>query len=286
MELFIVTGLSGAGRRSVLDALEDAGCTSLDNVPARLLEHLLDLEAELSPNRPRLAVGMDSRHSEFAVELAPLVRRLVDKGILVYVIFIEASDEVLMRRFSETRRPHFFAGSGSLIDAIAKERDLLQPVRDTANAVIDTSLFNLSQLRRHISDLLPSLPMHGTVLRLISFGFKYGTPVGSDMVVDARFLPNPYYVPELRKLTGKDSKVQGFLMNFDVFVTFLSLVEEWIVWSWPYIQLDGRMSHSVAIGCTGGQHRSVALVDILSQRILKKVPKLVVVHQHMHKKFQ
>lgn len=283
MELVIVTGLSGAGRRSVLGALEDAGCTSLDNVPARLLEPLLELEAELNPNRSKLAVGMDSRHAEFAVELAPLVRRLIDKGIPVYVIFIEASDDVLLRRFSESRRPHFFAQNGSLIEAITKERHLLRPVRDVANAIIDTSLFSLSQLRQHISDLLPSLPVYGTVLRLISFGFKHGTPVESDMVIDARFLPNPYYVSELRELTGKDVMVKDFLMKFDMFTTFLALTEEWITWSWPYIQRDGRMYHSVAIGCTGGQHRSVALVDILIQRLRQKIPKLVAVHQHLHK---
>ena len=284
MELVVVTGLSGAGRRSVLGALEDVGCTSLDNVPARLLEPLLELEAELNPNRPKLAVGMDSRHAEFAVELAPLIRRVIDKGIPVYVVFIEASDEVLMRRFSEARRPHFLSQNGSLADAIAKERNLLQPVRKIANVIIDTSSLSLSQLRRHIAEALPGLPVCGTVLRLISFGFKYGTPVESDMVMDARFLPNPYYVSELRELTGKDSRVQEFLMQFGVFTTFLSMTEEWIAWSWPYIQKEGRMHHSVAIGCTGGQHRSVALVDILAQRLRLKITKLITVHQRLHNK--
>ena len=283
MELVVVTGLSGAGRRSVLGALEDVGCTSLDNVPARLLEPLLELEAELNPTRPKLAVGMDSRHAEFAVELAPLIRRVIDKGIPVYVVFIEASDEVLMRRFSEARRPHFLSQNGSLADAIVKERDLLQPVRKIANVIIDTSSLSLSQLRRHIAEALPGLPVCDTVLRLISFGFKYGMPVESDMVMDARFLPNPYYVSELRELTGKDYRVQEFLMQFGVFTTFLSMAEEWIAWSWPYIQKEGRMHHSVAIGCTGGQHRSVALVDILAQRLRLKIPKLITVHQRLHK---
>lgn len=282
MELVIVTGLSGAGRRSVLGALEDVGYTSLDNVPTRLLEPLLDLEAELNPNRPKLAVGMDSRHSGFATELGPLVCRLIDKGMPVYVVFIEATDDVLIRRFSETRRHHFLSENGSLADAIAEERSLLRPVRAVANAVIDTSAFNLSQLRQHISDVLPNLPIYGTVLRLISFGFKYGTPIDSDMVIDARFLPNPYYVSELRNLTGKDSKVQAFLMESDIFRTFLFMAEEWIVWSWPYIQRDGRMYHSVAIGCTGGQHRSVALVDMLAQRLRQKIPKLVTAHRQLH----
>jgi UPF0042 nucleotide-binding protein len=283
MELVIVTGLSGAGRRSVLGALEDIGCTSLDNIPARLLESLLELESELNPNRKKLAVGMDSRHAEFAVELEPLVRRLIDKGILVYVVFIEASDDVIIRRFSEARRPHFFAQNRSLVDAIAVERDLLRPVRDIANAIINTSSLSLSQLRQHILDLLPNTSVYESTLHLMSFGFKYGVPVESDMVMDARFLPNPYYLSELRDLTGEDEKVQAFLMSFDSFTTFLALAEEWIAWSWPHIQKEGRIQHSVAVGCTGGKHRSVALVDILAQRLRQKVPKLMVVHQHLYK---
>jgi len=266
----------------VLGALEDAGCTAIDNVPARLLEPLLELEAKLNPNRPRLAVGMDSRHPEFVSELEPLVDRLMSSSIPVYVVFVEADDEVLIRRFSESRRPHFLAKEGGVAEAISLERHLLATVRANASAIINTSHLTLSQLRQRISELLPDLPVEGTTLRLISFGFKYGTPVEADMVLDARFLPNPHYVVELRHLTGKDAPVRDFLLKSDTFATFLALVENWVLWAWPYISQEGRAYHNIAIGCTGGQHRSVALVEILAQRLRRDIPKLVLVHRELH----
>jgi UPF0042 nucleotide-binding protein len=282
MELVIVTGISGAGRRSVLSALEDAGCTALDNVPARLLEPLLELEAKLNPSRPRLAVGMDNRHPEFAEELPALVDRLMDGSIPVYVVFVEADDDVLLRRYSESRRPHFLAKDGGVAAAITQERALLAPVRSMATAIINTTHLTLSQLRQRIADLLPDLPVEGTTLRLVSFGFKHGVPVEADMVLDARFLPNPHYVTDLKALTGRDAPVRDFLLKSDVFGTFLALTENWILWSWPYIQQEARAYHNICIGCTGGQHRSVALVEMLSQRLRRDIPKLVVVHRELH----
>ena len=266
----------------MLSALEDAGCTALDNVPARLLEPLLELEAKLNPSRPRLAVGMDNRHPDFASELPSLVDRLMDSSIPVYVVFVEADDDVLLRRYSESRRPHYLAKDGGVALAIAEERAALAPVRAMATAIINTSYLTLSQLRQRIANLLPDLPVEGTTLRLISFGFKHGSPVEADMVLDARFLPNPHYVQELRPLTGKDAAVRDFLLKSDVFNTFLALAENWILWVWPYIQQEGRAYHNIAIGCTGGQHRSVAMVEMLSQRLRRDIPKLVVVHRELH----
>lgn len=282
MELVIVTGLSGAGRRSVLSALEDAGCTAIDNVPARLLEPLLELEAKLNTTRPRLAVGMDNRHKEFATEFGPLVERLMDSSIPVYVVFVEADDDALIRRFSESRRPHFLAGENGLVaEAIQKERELLAPVRSMATAIINTTHLTLSRLRQRIQELLPELPVQGTTLRLLSFGFKFGIPEDADMVLDARFLPNPHYVKELRLLSGKDQPVREFLMKSDAFMTFLALVENWVLWAWPFVQQEGRAYHTIAIGCTGGQHRSVALVEMLAQHLRQEVPKLIVQHREL-----
>jgi len=282
MELVIVTGLSGAGRRSVLSALEDAGCTAIDNVPARLLEPLLELEAKLNSTRLRLAVGMDNRHKEFAFEFAPLVERLLDSSITVHVVFVEADDDVLIRRFSESRRPHFLAGEGGLVsEAILRERQMLAPVRSMASAIINTSNLTLSQLRQRIQTLLPELPAPGTTLRLLSFGFKFGIPEDADMVLDARFLPNPHYVKELRPLTGLDQPVREFLMKSDTFMTFVAMVENWVFWAWPLVQQEGRAYHTIAIGCTGGQHRSVALVEMLAQRMRRDIPKLVVQHREL-----
>ena len=266
----------------MLSALEDAGCTAIDNVPARLLEPLLELEAKLNTTRPRLAVGMDNRHREFATEFGPLVERLMDSSIPVYVVFVEANDDVLIRRFSESRRPHFLAGEGGLVsEAIQKERDLLSSVRSMASAIINTTSLTLSQLRQRIQELLPELPVPGTTLRLLSFGFKFGIPEDADMVLDARFLPNPHYVKELRPLSGQDQPVREFLMKSDAFMTFLALVENWTLWAWPFVQQEGRAYHTIAIGCTGGQHRSVAMVEMLAQHLRREVPKLIVQHREL-----
>jgi len=282
MKLVIVTGLSGAGRRSVLSALEDAGCTAIDNVPARLLEPLLELEGKLNAIRPRLAVGMDNRHKEFATEFAPLVERLRDSGIPVHVLFVEADDEILIRRFSESRRPHFLAGTSGLVaEAIERERKLLAPVRDLASDILNTTRMTLSQLRHRLQEMLPELPVQGTTLRLLSFGFKFGIPEDADMVLDARFLPNPHYVKELRPLTGRDAEVRDFLLGSDAFLTFLALVEKWVTWAWPLVQEEGRAYHTIAIGCTGGQHRSVALVELLAEHLRRDIPKLTVQHREL-----
>lgn len=281
MELVIVTGMSGAGRRSVLSALEDAGCTAIDNVPARLLEPLLSLEAKLNPTRPRLALGMDNRHGEFVEEFLPLVERLQDGSIPVYIVFVEADDPTLLRRFSETRRPHYLAGDGHVAAAITRERQLLAPVRAQASAILNTSRLTLGQLRQRISELLPDLPMQGTTLRLVSFGFKFGIPSDADMVLDARFLPNPHYLEELKPLTGRDQPVKEYLMSSELFGSFMAMTENWVHWAWPHVSLEGRAYFTIAIGCTGGQHRSVALVELLAQRLRRDIPKLVLQHREL-----
>ena len=280
MELVVVTGLSGAGRRSVLGALEDCGFTALDNVPARLLEPLIELEDRLYPGRTRLAVGMDSRHEDFGAEFEPMLRSFEDRSQPVHVIFVEADDEVLLRRFSETRRVHHLAGDGgSVSEAIRRERQLLAPIRARASAVLNTSRLTLSDMRQRLQELLPGLPGRDTRVRIISFGFKYGVPTEADVVLDARFLPNPHYVPELKPLTGRDEPVQKFLEASEDFNTFLAKTEDWLRWSLPLVQQEGRAYHTVAIGCTGGQHRSVALAEILGRRLRKDYPTLTVKHR-------
>ena len=282
MELILVTGMSGAGRRSILSALEDSGCATLDNVPLRLLEPLLELEAKLNPTRPRLAVGLDNRYPGFASEFLPVLDRLGDGHIGLCLLFVEADDATLLRRFSESRRPHFLASrEGSLTRAIARERELVAPLRKRSNAVLNTSRLTLSQLRQKLAELLPDLPAQGTALRLLSFGFKYGLPPEADMVWDARFLPNPHYVEELRPLTGRDEPVQRYLTSSEAFNAFLARMEDWMRWMWPMVHQEGRAYFTVAIGCTGGQHRSVALAELLGKRLHKDVPSLAVLHREL-----
>ena len=280
MDLIVVTGLSGAGRHAILGALEDQGCTALDNIPVRLLMPLLEIETRQNPDR-RLAVGMDSRQEGFAEAFEPLLLSLRGSSLPVHVIFVEASDEVLLRRFSETRRPHPLALDISLSEAIKRERRLLSPVRAQATAIVDTSDLTLSQMRQRVSELLPVLGERGTTLRLLSFGFKHGLPSEADMVLDARFLINPHYVPELKPLTGKDEPVQAYLLRSEPFQTFMNRLESWIRWSLPQIQAEGRAYHTIAIGCTGGQHRSVALVELLAKRLEGLPGRLQVEHREL-----
>jgi len=281
MELIIVTGLSGAGRHSVLGALEDSGCTALDNVPARLLEPLLELEAKLRPGRERLAVGMDSRQEDFVQDFEPLMARLQDGSIPVQVVFVEAEDSVLLRRYSETRRPHHLALLGSAEEGIRRERELLAPIRAQASIILDTSQLSLSELRQRLASLLPDLPARETAIRLLSFGFKRGVPPDADVVLDARFLPNPFYVEALKPLSGKDSPVKEYLLEYPEFREFLDRTESWLRWSLPLVRQEGRAYHTLAIGCTGGQHRSVALVELLAQRLRPDVAALVVRHREL-----
>lgn len=281
MELIIVTGLSGAGRHSVLGALEDSGCTALDNVPARLLEPLLELEAKLRPGRERLAVGMDSRQEDFVHDFEPLMARLQDGSIPVQVVFVEAEDSVLLRRYSETRRPHHLALLGTAEEGIRRERELLAPIRAQASIILDTSQLSLAELRQRLAALLPDLPARETAVRLLSFGFKRGVPPDADVVLDARFLPNPYYVEALKPLTGKDAPVKEFLLEYPEFREFLERTESWLRWSLPLVRQEGRAYHTLAIGCTGGQHRSVALVELLAQRLKADVAALVVRHREL-----
>ena len=281
MELLIVTGMAGAGRRSVLSALEDMGCVALDNVPTQLLEPLLDLEVKLNPGRARMAVGMDNRHEGFAAEFGPLLDRLGQRGCPVQVIFAEAQDEVLLRRYSESRRPHHLAPDGDLGAGFARERHLLEPFKERATLVIDTSRLTLSQLRQRLSQALPDLPGLLTTLRLCSFGYKHGLPADADLVFDARFLPNPFYLEDLKPLSGKDPAVQDWLLRSDSFLAFLDRVESWLRWSWPLVVEEARAYHTVAIGCTGGQHRSVALVELLARRLERDLPRLVTLHREL-----
>ncbi|MBP1771154.1 MAG: hypothetical protein H6P99_317 [Holophagaceae bacterium] len=179
MELIVVTGLSGAGRHSVLGALEDSGCTALDNVPPRLLEPLLELETKLQPTRERLVVGMDSRQADFTEEFAPLLDRLRARNVSVQVVFAEAGDDVLLRRYSETRRPHHLALLGTAGEGIRRERELLAPIRALATTILDTSQLSLSELRLRIAALVPQVPSRHTAVRLLSFGYKRGIPGNS-----------------------------------------------------------------------------------------------------------
>ena len=281
MEIIIVTGLSGAGRRSVLGVLEDSNYTALDNVPFQLLGPLLELERKANMSNGHLAVGMDSRHLEFPKHFAPLLEQLHSQGVTPLILYLECEDEILIRRYSETRRPHRMAGDGTIADGIIKERELLQEVKERASMVLDTSHMTLYQLKQRIAEILPKCRSVGTYLNIVSFGFKHGLPAEADIVFDARFLPNPYYVSELSPLTGQNTEIQKYLEQFKEFHEFLDRVEDWVMWSWSHVLEEAKAYHTIAIGCTGGQHRSVALAEKLAGRLMDRVGNLNVQHREL-----
>jgi len=173
------------------------------------------------------------------------------------------------------------AGDGTIAEGIIKERELLREVRERASAVLDTSRLTLYQLKQRIAEMLPKCRTGGTCLNIISFGFKHGLPAEADMVFDARFLPNPYYVPELRPLTGQDSEIQVYLKQFKEFGEFLDRLEDWVMWSWSRVTEEAKAYHTIAIGCTGGQHRSVALTEKLAERLIGRIDNLNVQHREL-----
>jgi UPF0042 nucleotide-binding protein len=265
----------------VLGILEDSGLVALDNVPFQLLGPLLEFESKTSMGKARIAVGMDSRHPEFHLNFAPMLDQLDHQGVAAFVIYLECEDKALIRRYSETRRPHIYAGEGGIAFGIAREREMLQAVKDRATIVIDTSNLTLGQLRQRVADILPKCHSPKTQLKIISFGFKHGLPAEADMLYDARFLPNPFYVPQLRSLSGEDAQIHEYLSGFKEFNEFVDRMESWIEWSWPFVLEESKAYHNVAIGCTGGRHRSVALAEKLAARLSGQIENIFVHHRDL-----
>lgn len=266
MEILVVTGMSGAGKSTALDALEDIGFYCVDNVPVPLLPQLVALAAERDPGR-RIAVGIDAREPSYLRDVDDVHQRLADEGHSVEVLFLEAPTDVLVRRYSETRRKH---PMGHLPQAIDEERTLLHGLRTRTTSTIDTATLKARELRQMIRD------RYGTrgVLHLVlmSFGFKAGLPTFADLVFDVRFLVNPYYIPELRPMSGLDAAVSDYVLGQPEATQLLDHLEGLLRFLVPGTVREGRSYLTAAIGCTGGQHRSVALTERLAARLSEGVP--------------
>jgi UPF0042 nucleotide-binding protein len=284
LETVIVTGLSGAGRSTAAKCLEDLGYFVVDNLPPALLAMLFDLGGRSDGAVTRLAVVMDVRSRAFSSDLREVVRSLADQGKRARVIFLEASDDVLVRRFESNRRPHPLQGDGRLVDGIAAERELLSGIRDDADLIIDTSRKSVHELRHAIESALvveggASAPdLHANV---VSFGFKYGLPLDADLVVDVRFLPNPHWIPELRDLTGKDAEVRDYVLaqkDADDFLTNYTHILEMIGAGY---RRESKRYLTLAVGCTGGKHRSVAMAEELARRLRETGVQTTVTHRDL-----
>jgi UPF0042 nucleotide-binding protein len=265
-EMLIVTGMSGAGRSTVANALEDLGWYVVDNLPPQMLRPLVDLVERAGTNLPKLAAVVDIRGRDFFTDFQDTVQSL-KSGAQVRVIFLEATDSALVRRFESVRRPHPLQGDGTLLDGISAERARLRAVRESSDMVIDTSDLNIHELATTITETFADENTAGVHVTVMSFGFKYGLPTDVDMVADARFLPNPFWNPALRPHTGLDSQVSDFVFEQEGAREFLDGYAAALKPVLAGYQRENKRHATIAIGCTGGKHRSVAMARELSTLI-------------------
>ena len=260
----IVTGLSGAGKSYAIKCLEDLSYFCVDNLPTTLIPTFAELCANSSRGIHAIALGVDVREGEYLAHMVETIQELRARGHRVDVLFLEASDETLVRRYHETRRRHPLAGEGNVIDGIRAERKALAHLREIANRVIDTTSLTVHQLKdQMVHSYGPQEARGGLTVSLVSFGFKHGVPYDADLVFDVRFLPNPHFVERLRALDGRDPAVEEFVMSFSESRELLSRLEGLLKFLLPLYEREGKAYLTVAIGCTGGRHRSVMLVEAL-----------------------
>jgi RNase adapter protein RapZ len=279
-ELTVLTGMSGAGRTTAARALEDLGWFVIDNLPPKLMAGAIEL-ARTSADVRRMAVVVDTRSRSFFAQLSESLAEVSTGDTQINIIFLEASDESLVRRFESSRRPHPLQREQRIIDGLARERELLQDIRGVADLVIDTTALNVHDLRRRIESVFSldsDAEIHVTVL---SFGFKYGIPVDADTVADVRFLPNPYWDEHLRPLTGQDQAVAVSVLERPGATDFLTSFESLIAIAQEGYLREGKRLVTVAIGCTGGKHRSVAMSEALAERLRARGIDAVVFHRDL-----
>lgn len=283
LSVVVVTGLSGAGKSTALNVFEDLGYFCVDGLPAAMLPKLVALFYGKDSRHRGLALGMDLRQHDFLDQWNDAAQELASAGIFVRVIFVEAKPEALMRRYATTRRPHPLESTSlGLEQAMQKERAMLAPLRRDAELVLDTSEYSIHDLRRQIQDRFMAKDHAGQGMRVhvISFGFKYGVPAEADLVFDLRFLPNPYFVPELRPLSGKDPSVADYVLAGEPGRTFRQKLLDFLLYLLPLYASEGRYRIALAIGCTGGRHRSVAMSELIFATLRDSGYSVTIEHRH------
>ena len=278
----IITGLSGAGKSSALDVLEDIGYFCIDNLPVAFLPKFLELSGNFSPTIKGIALVMDLREEHFLKSFPGLYHKIKKSDIAVELVFLEADDQTLIRRFSETRRKHPVAVQGSVAEAVARERELLRGIRSLASVRLDTSRLTIHQFKEYIRKIVtPGETVSGLNISLLSFGFRNGLPLEADIVMDVRFLPNPYFIEELKELSGLDAKVREYVVDHPVSRRFIEQFLELLRMLIPEYRREGKSYLTLAIGCTGGRHRSVAIVNHLGEELKKDGYEISLVHRDL-----
>ena len=270
--IVIITGMSGSGKSTAIRALEDAGFFCIDNLPVLLLPKLTELAG--GGQIERMALVVDVREGVFLKEAPRVLGEVRRAGHQLEVLFLDSSDDSLIRRFSETRRRHPLAPSGTVADGIAAEREALRDLRELADQVIDSSALNVHDLKRMVQARFSPEPATGPSLSVMSFGYRHGVPPQADLVLDVRFLPNPYFVPDLKGLTGKNPRVAAYVLEREETQQFLEKVVDLCRFLFPRYQKEGKAYLTVAMGCTGGKHRSVAIAAELTRRLQEEIPRI------------
>jgi UPF0042 nucleotide-binding protein len=279
----VVTGLSGSGKSTALRVLEDLGFYCVDNLPVALLARFVELWESSREEVHRVALGIDARERLFLGDFQSAFDEVRRAGVRLEVMYLEASDDVLVRRFSETRRPHPAAVGGTVEDGIRREREALRPLRELADRIVDTSALTVHELRAALRETLERADTPSLTVSLVSFGYKFGLPTDTDVAFDCRFLPNPFFVEELRPKTGLDAAVADYVLDREDTRTFLHHVEELLAFTLPRHQREGKSYLTIAIGCTGGRHRSVALVEALRGRLEGLGARVIVRHRDVER---
>ncbi len=281
MKFIIVTGMSGAGKSSALKFLEDMGFFCIDNLPPFLISKLAQIYFQSDSQMKQVAIGIDIRGGELFKDLFSNLQQLEKDDYKI--LFLDASDDSLVKRFKETRRAHPLAQNDRIITGIQKERTVLQEVKDKANYIIDTSYMRTNELKEKINDIfIGEKKFDSLIINVMSFGFKYGIPHDSDLVFDVRFLPNPFYIPQLKEKTGNDFAVSDYVLKYDVSKKFLEKVLDLITFLIPNYIHEGKNQLVISIGCTGGKHRSVTLANEIYKKLLAMSYSVLINHRDIN----
>ncbi|MGB9497244.1 MAG: RNase adapter RapZ [Dissulfuribacterales bacterium] len=282
VQTVVITGMSGSGKSTALKAFEDIGYYCVDNLPIALMPEFLSLTENASTMPTRVALVMDVREKSFLDRYRSIFTEIKEKGFHVEILFLDANDEVLVRRFSQTRRQHPLRPRGNVLEGIRIEREHLMGLREWADKLIDTSDFNVHQLRQDIIRLYSSRKrLDQLVIHLLSFGFKYGVPADANLVLDVRFLPNPYFEPELCPLSGCDREVRTYVLEKKDTMEFLHHVKGLLKFLVPEYRKEGKSYLVIAVGCTGGRHRSVVIVEHLKEVFTGADEEVIVTHRDL-----
>ncbi|MBU0986688.1 MAG: RNase adapter RapZ [Proteobacteria bacterium] len=280
LKIIIITGLSGSGKSSAIAAFEDAGFYCVDNLPVALLPKFLELPIQSETNIAGLAFVMDLREKGFLSKYPIILESLREKGYNFSILFLEAEEDILLNRYSQTRRHHPLSYGKSLLDGIRTEKEQLKNLRKAADKIIDTSRYNVHELKAVIKDIARKskklVPMR---INILSFGFKYGTPHDADLIIDVRFLANPYFISELKDLNGKSAEVKNYVLNNDETLKFLEKYLDLLNFLLPLYKKEGKTYLTVAIGCTGGRHRSVTIAESIFESILRTYKEVMITHR-------